>query len=59
MRIPHLRFTVRRLMLVVAMCSFAGWGVNMWRLSCYYSALARSLSTSECLSELEAERSME
>jgi hypothetical protein len=46
-------------MLVVAISALGVWGVKMWRLSCYYSARARSSKTSECLFELEAERSME
>jgi hypothetical protein len=44
MRLPRLRFTVRRLMVVVAIAGLVMgggiWGYRMWRLSEYYAAEA-------------------
>jgi hypothetical protein len=41
MRLPRLRFTVRRLLLVVAVAACGGWGVKLWRLSREYAEIAK------------------
>ncbi len=40
MRLPRLRFTVRWLMVVVALAGVGGWGYRMWRLSGYFTDVA-------------------
>jgi hypothetical protein len=49
MRPPRLRFTVRRLLLVVALAATSVWGVKMWRLSREYARRAQSYTDSEWL----------
>jgi hypothetical protein len=41
MRLPRLRFTVRRLMLAVALVGVGVWTVKMWRLSREYGSKAQ------------------
>jgi hypothetical protein len=41
MRPPRLRFTVRRLMLVVALAACSVWGYRMWRVSREYARVER------------------
>ncbi len=51
MRLPRLRFTVRRLMVAVALAGLVMgggvWSYRMWRLSRYYSGLAQAYNTGE------------
>jgi hypothetical protein len=58
MRLPRLRFTVRRLMLVVALVGAGMWGVKLWRLSREHAGRARSAWASEGFYRLVNERSL-
>jgi hypothetical protein len=49
MRLHRLWFTVRRLMLVVALAAVSVWGVKMWRVSREYARRAQSYKDSEWL----------
>jgi hypothetical protein len=53
MRLPRLRFTVRRLMLVVALAGLVMgggvWGYRMWRMSAKYARIAQSFKWTESL----------
>jgi hypothetical protein len=59
MRLPRPRFTVRRLMLVIALAGAGAWGVKMWRLSREHAGRAQSASANESFYHWMSERSIQ
>jgi hypothetical protein len=54
MRLRRAPFTVRKLMLVVALAALSVWGVKLWGQSRYYLRLAQSYKYGEYLCRIQA-----